>query len=216
LVFRQPFTFAAFVLFFIASLASNKRAPFDLPESDSELVAGYHTEYSGLRFSLFYLAEYNAMFVTSGIMVALFLGSWADPFGLIARRYETAIVDAERWTPLLWNCAAAGVFVTKCSLVMFVQMWVRWTLPRPRIDQVLHSCVKVMVPLSLAMLLGSAVWELLVSHESKTESFVRITLASFGVVVLVGMATIVAGAFVTGRRDQKRLGGLLRPSGAGA
>lgn len=207
LVFRQPFTAAAFVVFFIAALASNKRAPFDLPESDSELVAGYHTEYSGLRFSLFYLAEYNAMFVMSGVMAVLFLGSWADPFGIIARGYAKATANGERWTPLMWNAIAAGVFTFKCAVLMFIQMWVRWTLPRPRIDQVLYVCVKVMVPASLALLLGSAVWELVVAHDSVVERVTRLVLATGGVAVMVATVGLMAVAFIGGRSDQRRLGG---------
>jgi NADH-quinone oxidoreductase subunit H len=78
LIYRDPFAFAAFFVYFIASLASNKRAPFDLPESESELVAGFHTEYSGLRWSFFFFAEYGAMFVVGGIQAALFLGGWHD------------------------------------------------------------------------------------------------------------------------------------------
>ncbi|HEX2973560.1 MAG TPA: complex I subunit 1 family protein [Tepidisphaeraceae bacterium] len=83
LICRNPFGFVAFFVYFVASLASNKRAPFDLPESESELVAGFHTEYSGLRFSMFFFAEYAAMFIVGAIQVATFLGGWNDPFGLI-------------------------------------------------------------------------------------------------------------------------------------
>src|SRR2546423_10120818 len=83
IIFRNPFVFLSFATYFVASLASNKRAPFDLPESESELVAGFHTEYSGLRFSFFFFAEYAAMFVVGGIQTALFLGGWNDPLGWI-------------------------------------------------------------------------------------------------------------------------------------
>src|SRR5688500_1276299 len=93
LIYRNPFVFLAFFVFFIASLASNKRAPFDLPESESELVAGYHTEYSGFRFSLFFFAEYAAMFVIGGIQTALFLGGWHDPFGLIGYFHHKLTTD---------------------------------------------------------------------------------------------------------------------------
>jgi NADH-quinone oxidoreductase subunit H len=175
LLFNSPFTFLAFFVYFIASLASNKRAPFDLPESESELVAGYHTEYSGLRFSFFFFAEYAAMFVVGGIQTGLFLGGWNDPFGLIGW------LDA-RWRPvwqaeptlshalplLLLNVAAIGIFVSKCIAIIFVQMWMRWTLPRPRIDQVLYTCVKVLFPLSCALLLGAALWQLLIPGMSGT------------------------------------------------
>src|SRR5207237_2120354 len=90
LIFQIPLVFLSFFPYFVASLASNKRAPFDLPESESELVAGFHVEYSGLRFSFFFFAEYAAMFVVGGIQAALFLGGWNDPFGLIGFWYQSA------------------------------------------------------------------------------------------------------------------------------
>jgi len=163
IVFRNPFVFLAFFMYFIASLASNKRAPFDLPESESELVAGFHTEYSGLRFSFFFFAEYAAMFVVGGIQTALFLGSWHDPFGLIGYYHQKLINDPNGTAGLiLLNIIAATIFVVKAGIIIFVQMWLRWTLPRPRIDQVLHACVKVMLPLACVILLGATLWQLFV------------------------------------------------------
>jgi len=171
LIYRNPFTFLAFGVFFVASLASNKRAPFDLPESESELVAGFHTEYSGLRFSFFFFAEYAAMFVIAGIQVGLFLGGWHDPLGLMGyldARYRPAWQAdptlANALPLLLLNVMGVGMFVGKCVALVFVQMWLRWTLPRPRIDQVLYACVKVLLPMSCVLLLGAALWQLLVEE----------------------------------------------------
>src|SRR5437773_7589438 len=96
LIFKYLFVFLSFFCYFVASLASNKRAPFDLPESESELVAGFHTEYSGLRFSFFFFAEYAAMFVVGGIQAALFLGGWNDPFGLIGHFYQKFLAVGNR------------------------------------------------------------------------------------------------------------------------
>jgi hypothetical protein len=153
----------------VASLASNKRAPFDLPESESELVAGFHTEYSGLRFSFFFFAEYAAMFVVGGIQAALFLGGWNDPFGFIGWAHARLMQSPETnagWLILL-NFLGAGIFVLKCMTIIFVQMWLRWTLPRPRIDQVLYACVKVLLPLACVLLLGSALWQLLAGDQPR-------------------------------------------------
>ncbi|HEV8377238.1 MAG TPA: NADH-quinone oxidoreductase subunit NuoH [Tepidisphaeraceae bacterium] len=165
IIFKNPFVFLAFFMYFIASLASNKRAPFDLPESESELVAGFHTEYSGLRFSFFFFAEYAAMFVVGGIQTALFLGSWHDPFGLIGYYHHELTKDPNNVNTgalVLLNLIAATIFVAKAGIIIFVQMWLRWTLPRPRIDQVLYACVKVLLPLACVILLGATLWQLFV------------------------------------------------------
>jgi hypothetical protein len=133
------------------------------------LVAGFHTEYSGLRFSFFFFAEYAAMFIVGGIQAALFLGGWNDPFGLIGWAYMhyRPLYDADPTLStaiplLLVNVIGAGIFASKAMAIIFVQMWIRWTLPRPRIDQVLYACVKVLLPMSCVILLGAALWQLLV------------------------------------------------------
>src|SRR4051812_20239072 len=153
LIYRNPFVFLAFFVYFIASLASNKRAPFDLPESESELVAGFHTEYSGLRWSFFFFAEYGAMFVVGGIQAALFLGAWHDPFGILGYLFQRTSSD-NFFGLLILNAIGAGIFASKALGIIFIQMWIRWTLPRPRIDQVLYACIKVLLPLACILLLG--------------------------------------------------------------
>jgi len=163
-IFRSPFVFLAFFVYFVASLAANKRAPFDLPESDSELVAGYLTEYSGMRWAFFFFAEYTAMFVVGGIQAALFLGGWNDPFGLIGYYHNEFSADPQgHWVGMVvLNVMAATIFIGKAGAVILVQMWLRWTLPRPRIDQVLYVCVKVLLPMGCVLLLGEALWQLFV------------------------------------------------------
>ena len=162
LICRNPFVFLAFFVYFIASLASNKRAPFDLPESESELVAGFHTEYSGLRFSMFFFAEYAAMFVVGAIQVATFLGGWNDPFGLIGYYHAKWSKEQFDMGLIALNCIGSAIFVLKACGIVLVQMWLRWTLPRPRIDQVLYTCVKVLLPIACILLLGGAIWPLIV------------------------------------------------------
>lgn len=162
LIFRNPFVFLAFFIYFVASLASNKRAPFDLPEAESELVAGFHTEYSGLRFSFFFFAEYASMFLVGAIQAALFLGGWNDPFGLIGYFHERWTSQGHELGLFILNIVAASFFVLKAVTIVFVQMWLRWTLPRPRIDQVLYACVKVLLPMACVLLLGGAIWPLVV------------------------------------------------------
>jgi len=223
LIFRNPFTFAAFFAYFVASLASNKRAPFDLPESESELVAGFHTEYSGLRFSFFFFAEYAAMFVVGGIQATLFLGAWNDPFGIIGY-FHAKFADGNHDLQLLvLNAVASGIFVTKAMVIIFAQMWMRWTLPRPRIDQVLYACVKVLLPLSCCLLLGASLWGLVVGSRAGVpwvdyQPFswadwraVPVALATQIILVLIGLGGLTAialwvgYAFITGRNLKQRL-----------
>ncbi len=153
-VFHDPFTFAAFWTYFTCATASCKRAPFDLAEAESELVAGFHTEYSGLRWSFFFMAEYGSMFAVSGIAILLFLGGWN--IGLVPGH------DLSELLGVWGNVINVVVFIVKGWLLVFVMMWVRWTLPRLRIDQVMMTCLKYLLPISCVLLLGVAVWQVAV------------------------------------------------------
>ncbi|MGB0715851.1 MAG: NADH-quinone oxidoreductase subunit NuoH [Phycisphaerae bacterium] len=156
LAFSNPFCFVAFICYFIASLASCKRAPFDLPESESELVAGFLTEYSGLRWALFFLAEYAAMFVVAVLACLLFLGGWNSflPASWFDGLGDTWIADGIRG---LFVGGPVWLFL-KAVFMVYVQMWVRWTLPRIRIDQVLYACIQVLLPMTMFLLLGATLW----------------------------------------------------------
>ena len=138
-VLQSPWAFAGFFIFYISALASAKRAPFDLPEAESELVGGFHTEYSGMRFAYFFLAEYTSMVVLSAIGAIVFLGGWNFPFP----------AESNPWL------GAFQLFV-KVSALLFLMLWIRWTLPRVRLDQVMHLCLKVLLPMGLVCLLGAA------------------------------------------------------------
>ena len=153
-LFHDPFTFLAGVIFFVVATASCKRAPFDLAEAESELVAGFHTEYSGIRWSYFFMAEYGSMFAVSGLAVLLFLGGWhtgALPFE-----------PTEQFGVLLGNALNLPVFILKGSLLILVMMWMRWSLPRLRIDQVMMTCLKYFLPIACFLLLAVCVWQLVV------------------------------------------------------
>jgi NADH-quinone oxidoreductase subunit H len=165
-VFHDPFTFAAFWTYFTCATAQCKRAPFDLAEAESELVAGFHTEYSGLRWSFFFMAEYGSMFAVSGIAVLLFLGGWNTgllPFDLSERLDSALGTTDSAWHVgfVLGNVINVIVFIIKGWLLVFVMMWVRWTLPRLRIDQVMMTCLKYLLPISCVLLLGVSVWQVL-------------------------------------------------------
>ncbi len=155
-LFRNPFMPLAFISYYIASLAECKRAPFDLPEAESELVSGFHTEYSGMRFAIFFLAEYAAMYVVSALAVVLFLGGWYTGIAPVDKALAAS--------PLWGNVVGALVIITKSFALIFVQMWLRWTLPRVRLDQMMHLCLKVMVPIGMFVLVFAALWQALLPY----------------------------------------------------
>ena len=164
-MFHDPFTFVAFFVFFIVATASCKRAPFDLAEAESELVGGFHTEYSGMRWSYFFMGEYASMFAVCGVASILFLGGWHTGIlgldgALEGLRAEGAASAGFSIYGYLANVIGAVVFASKASALVFVQIWVRWTLPRLRIDHVMITCLNYLVPISCFLFLGAVVWPL--------------------------------------------------------
>lgn len=141
---QKPIWFIIFqpiagLIYLICATAETNRAPFDIPEAESELVAGFHTEYSGMRFGLFFLAEYTNMFIVSAVATSLFFGGWQGPFG-----FDFGLPG------VVW-------FLLKTYVLIFVIMWVRWTFPRIRFDQLMNFSWKFMIPVSLANLIVTAV-----------------------------------------------------------
>jgi NADH-quinone oxidoreductase subunit H len=181
-IFHDPFTFVAFWVFFTCATASCKRAPFDLAEAESELVAGFHTEYSGLRWSLFFMAEYGAMFAASGIATILFLGGWNT--GLLPGDPAVLLGADSTWLWIVGNILNVCVFIAKGWLLVFVMMWVRWTLPRLRIDQVMMTCLKYLLPISCVLLLGLCLWQLMMPTTIATIVRYLLTAASVAVAVI--------------------------------
>jgi len=152
----SPPGLVSFGILTISSIAEVNRAPFDLPEAESEIIAGYHTEYSGMRFALFFLAEYLGIFAVSCLGTALFLGGGTLPFvgGWHARALGTATWPAY----LLTNLSMVAVFSIKVSAFIFVIFWIRATLPRLRVDRLMNFAWKYLVPLALANIAIAAAW----------------------------------------------------------
>lgn len=158
-IVRMPVLIPVWIIFFIASLAECNRAPFDLPEAESELVAGIQTEYSGFRWATIMLAEYSMMLLVSILGAILFFGSWYSPLP------DIGSFALGKWTNGGGgNWATAwGVFwlMTKALLLVGIQMWVRWTFPRLRINQLMSLSWKYLTPLALVLLIACAVWKIL-------------------------------------------------------
>ncbi|MFQ6607450.1 MAG: NADH-quinone oxidoreductase subunit NuoH [Fidelibacterota bacterium] len=146
-IFNNPFSLLAFFLFFISGVAETNRTPFDLPEAESELVAGFHTEYSGMRWAFFFLSEYANVFIVSGVTTVAFLGGWQSPI--------PGYLGGPIWG-LIW-------FFGKVIFLILLMMWFRWTFPRLRTDQLMRVCWKFFLPLSLLNLFGVGLWDMLVN-----------------------------------------------------
>jgi NADH-quinone oxidoreductase subunit H len=128
-----PFMFILFIIYLLSSMAEVNRTPFDLPEAESELVQGYNTEYSGMKFAIFYLAEYANLFLVSAVVVVMFFGGWTSPFG--------SFMSGTAWSAF-W-------FVLKGMSFVFLNIWLRWTLPRLRVDQLMYVSWKVLTPFAM-------------------------------------------------------------------
>lgn len=149
-VFRNPLLFIATWMFFIAGTAENNRTPFDLPEGESELVAGFHTEYSGMRFAFFFLAEYANMMVIGLLMAILFFGGYT-PLWTIDSLADTWYLGWLFGNSFFW-------IVLKAMVVVLIQMWFRWTFPRLRVDQLMYTAWKVLIPFSMAIIVLNGLW----------------------------------------------------------
>ena len=223
-VFHDPFTFAAFWTYFCCAMASCKRAPFDLAEAESELVAGFHTEYSGFRWLVIFMAEYGSMFAVSGIANIMFLGGWSIGLPKDLTEIFSWIFGTATWSSfglgevgwILANIINVTVFIFKGWLLVFVMMWVRWTLPRLRIDQVMMLCLKYLIPISCILMAGVSVWTLLMPVlVQMIVSFVifGLSVAGLGYVVfqLITWASLPPG---TGMPGMWRMEGLPGYEGA--
>jgi NADH-quinone oxidoreductase subunit H len=195
-VLYQP---AGFLLFLVSGIAENNRAPFDLPEAESELVAGFHTEYSGMRWSLFFMAEYAAMVVVAAVAATVFLGGWYFPF--VYRLEEAGYHN-------LYVIASVLVFLVKTSLILYFYFWLRWTLPRFRYDQLMDIGWKWLIPAALLniVLSGFAVflvqaldgWRGISTIEALDRGL-NLTATGKGIIIAIGFVGVFITAAVLAR-----------------
>ena len=190
-VFCQPLTF---LLFLVCIHAEANRAPFDIAEAEQELVGGYHTEYSAMRFALFFLAEYASMITTSAVCVALFFGGWHLPW--LGGTVDPA--NPSVTTSLGLCLLRAAVFFGKTLLIVFVFMWTRWSLPRFRFDQIMMLAWRALIPISLALMMATAVVVYLFRHSQRFDMRVggRMALALLVTNLLVGGLTMLVSLWV--------------------
>ena len=190
---------AGFLLFLISGIAENNRAPFDLPEAESELVAGFHTEYSGMRWSLFFMAEYAAMVVVSAVATTVYLGGWYFPF---VYRLETAGYHN------VFVAVSVLVFLVKASFILYFYFWLRWTLPRFRYDQLMDIGWKWLIPSALINIVLSGVaifivqalngWRGITTIESLDRGL-NLTATGKGVMIAIGLLGVLATALLLSR-----------------
>ena len=189
---------AGFLIFLVSGIAENNRAPFDLPEAESELVAGFHTEYSGFRWSLFFMAEYAAMVVIAAVATTLYLGGWYVPF-------VYSLTEARGYHTLYVVVSLLG-FLIKASVILYVYFWLRWTLPRFRYDQLMDIGWKWLIPSALIniVLSGFAIFlvQAIDGRGMKTINSINhglnLTPAGKGLMILFGLiGLLIAGLLLS-------------------
>jgi NADH-quinone oxidoreductase subunit H len=189
--------FLSFFIFLVSGFAETNRLPFDLPEAESELIAGYHTEYSAMKFSFFFIAEYANVVTVCAMVTTLFFGGWDIPF-----------TDWDRSGGLLPTLATWLVFFLKVLFWVFVVMWIRWTLPRFRYDQLMALGWKVLMPLALTYIMVVAVALYLIERVAGLTGPVAISLAMLGlnlVVAILVFGLLDSGLFIRGSGQRQRL-----------
>jgi NADH-quinone oxidoreductase subunit H len=174
-IFHSPFTFVLFFVFLTSAIAEGNRTPFDLPEAESELVAGYNTEYSGMRWAGFFLGEFANVYVMNAIATTLFFGGWQVP-GVPPEAHRES---------LLIQLLGLAIFLGKAWVGCFVVLWARWTLPRLRVDQLMGVCYRYLIPIAFACLLCVALYVLAVPRGGLLDTAVHVLTAAAGGVVLV-------------------------------
>jgi NADH-quinone oxidoreductase subunit H len=188
--------FLSFFIFLVSGLAETNRLPFDLPEAESELIAGYHTEYSAMKFSFFFIAEYANVVTVCAMVTTLFFGGWDIPF---THWDETGGV--------LPAIATAAIFFIKVMFWIFFVMWIRWTLPRFRYDQLMALGWKVLMPLALAYIMVICLAVYLIQHQFGVRSPVYQSLILFAVNLVIAVLVfglLDSGMFLKGSARQRR------------
>ena len=185
--FRNPAAFVAFFILFTSQLAEGNRTPFDLAEAESELVAGYLSEYSGFRFALYFLVEWANLWIIGAVATTLFLGGWQIP-GVTTQTWAavrgSGAFPAAGWWALQF--VSLGIFALKTLFLVNVIIWIRWTLPRIRVDQMMNLCWKYLVPAGFAAMLFTLLWQMVATWAPMVERIASLAIFA-GTMVVVGL-----------------------------
>jgi len=196
-VFYSPFSLIVFPVYFTAALAEGNRTPFDLPEAESELVAGYSTEYSGFRFVVFFFAEWANLWIMSAIAVLCFFGGWRIPFVTVAETYSA-------W---YWILLGLAIFSLKTLTLVFLVIQLRWTLPRLRVDQMMNMCWKYLIPIAFVCILGTMTWIVFVGQDTTLGRATRIVLFAAGAGIVVRQLVRTSFNYRADRANYRKMTG---------